>query len=89
MHYSGGPKFSAKYGRRQQHHHPETLGSSNEVLGVAGQAPAINRIAVKVPPFYRTNPSTWFKQVESQFVIAGINNSATKFHYIVANLPWL
>ena len=46
-----------------------------------------NRISVKVLPFYRANPTVWFLQLESQFVLAGITTDVTKFHYTAANLP--
>lgn len=47
----------------------------------------INRIAVKPPPFYRQNPSVWFKQLESQFVLARITDDVTKFHHVMSALP--
>ncbi|KAF8794371.1 hypothetical protein HNY73_002359 [Argiope bruennichi] len=31
----------------------------------------IARVAVKAPPFWRANPELWFKQIESQFILAG------------------
>ncbi|KZC13185.1 hypothetical protein WN55_05518, partial [Dufourea novaeangliae] len=33
-----------------------------------------------------TNPTTWFRQLESQFVLSGITQDATKYHYVSANL---
>lgn len=47
----------------------------------------ICKISVKVAPFYRNNPRTWFRQLESQFAISGISNATTKYHYVLANLP--
>lgn len=44
-------------------------------------------VAVKPPPFDETSVSRWFSIIESQFVLAGITRSATKFHHILANLP--
>lgn len=48
---------------------------------------SVNRVAIKPPVFYRSNPSVWFRQMESQFVIGGITLSTTKFHHILAALP--
>ena len=46
----------------------------------------ISRVSVKVPPFWKTNPALWFKQVESQFITAGITSDSTKFHTIVGSI---
>ena len=42
---------------------------------------------MKPPPFYRQNPAVWFRQIESQFVLAQVTNEVTKFHHIMAHLP--
>ena len=42
---------------------------------------------MKPPPFYRTNPTVWFRQMESQLVLAGITNDTTKYHHILAAIP--
>ena len=47
----------------------------------------VNRVTMKPPPFYRTNPTVWFRQMESQFVLAGITNDTTKYHHILAAIP--
>lgn len=44
----------------------------------------INRVSVKVPPFWNENPQIWFSQVEAQFSVAGISLDATKFNTVVA-----
>lgn len=46
----------------------------------------VNRVAVKLPPFWADRPSLWFSQAESQFLIAGITADATKFHHVVSQL---
>ena len=48
---------------------------------------AVNHMSVKAPPFYLKSPSTWFKQLESQFVLANITKSETKYHHVMAALP--
>ena len=45
------------------------------------------RIAVKPPPFYRKSPETWFRQLESQFSLAGVTSDRTQFHHALAALP--
>ena len=47
----------------------------------------VRRVSVKPPVFYRSNPGVWFRQMESQFVLAGITNDETKFHHIIAAIP--
>jgi len=44
-------------------------------------------VSVKLLPFYKKSPSTWFRQMESQFHLAKITNDETKFHHILAALP--
>ncbi|KAL7730892.1 hypothetical protein ACLKA6_014138 [Drosophila palustris] len=46
----------------------------------------VNRLAVKVPPFWAERPEIWFAQIESQFCIAGITADKTKFHTVVASM---
>ena len=47
----------------------------------------VGRVSVKPPVFYRSNPGLWFRQMKSQFVLAGITNDETKFHHILAAIP--
>lgn len=44
----------------------------------------ISRVGVKPPPFWKTNPTLWFIQLESQFALANITADETKFHYVVS-----
>lgn len=46
-------------------------------------ANAVNRIHVRVPPFWKLNPQLWFKQIEAQFANSAINNDLTKYNTIV------
>lgn len=46
----------------------------------------INRVSVRVPPFYADKPALWFMQLESQFVLSNITSDSTKFHYAIAQL---
>lgn len=47
---------------------------------------AINRVSIKVPPFWKENATIWFKQLESQFLNSGITADATKYHTVVGNI---
>ncbi|XP_050500788.1 uncharacterized protein LOC126880776 [Diabrotica virgifera virgifera] len=47
---------------------------------------SVDRISVKIPPFWPNDTEIWFLQVENQFTLANITSDATKFNYIVANL---
>ena len=51
------------------------------------QKALIGHAVIKAPPFYRKSPETWFRQLDSQFLLAGITKNDTKFHHVVANLP--
>ncbi|GBN21475.1 Transposon Ty3-G Gag-Pol polyprotein, partial [Araneus ventricosus] len=46
----------------------------------------VAKVSIKLPPLWKDNVEIWFTNLESQFAIAGITASRTKFHYIVASL---
>jgi hypothetical protein len=46
----------------------------------------ICKVGVRVPPFWPEEPEIWFSQIEGQFMIAGITNDLTKFHYVISQL---
>ena len=48
---------------------------------------SVGKITVKPPTFYRSNPTVWFRQLESQFALARIQNTRTKFHHVMSALP--
>ncbi|XP_050512957.1 uncharacterized protein LOC126888641 [Diabrotica virgifera virgifera] len=52
----------------------------------ANTSASVDRISVKIPPFWPNDPEIWFLQVENQFTLANITSDATKFNYIVASL---
>ncbi|GBN26831.1 hypothetical protein AVEN_249245-1 [Araneus ventricosus] len=47
-------------------------------------SPAVARVSLKAPPFWRQNPKLYFAQIESQFAIAGITKDESKYHHVVA-----
>lgn len=44
------------------------------------------RVGVKVPPFWKVNPSLWFAQLEAQFANSNITVDSTKFNHVVASI---
>lgn len=52
----------------------------------SGEPLHLNRVGVRVPPFYPSKPKLWFASLESQFALAGVTLDATKYHYAVSHL---
>lgn len=46
----------------------------------------VDKVSVKLPPFWVEKPEIWFCQAEAQFLIAGITTETTKFNYLLAQL---
>lgn len=46
----------------------------------------VNKISIKVPPFYPDRPALWFAGLEAQFHINSITQESTKFYYVVSQL---
>lgn len=44
---------------------------------------SVNRIQLKVPPFWKKNPQLWFHQLEAQFTTSNITTELTKFNHII------
>ncbi|XP_037957585.1 uncharacterized protein LOC119687366 [Teleopsis dalmanni] len=44
----------------------------------------VNRVAVRVPPFWHERPEIWFAQIEAQFAVAAITSDITQFNTVVA-----
>ena len=47
---------------------------------------AIEKVSVKLPPFWSAKPSLWFKVVEAQFNTNGVTTDKTKYFYILQAL---
>lgn len=46
----------------------------------------VNRIALKLPQFWRSNIQLWFAQVEAAFILSGITVDETKYASLVASI---
>ncbi|XP_064074853.1 uncharacterized protein LOC135194113 [Vanessa tameamea] len=46
----------------------------------------IDRVAVRLPPFWPEDPDIWFAQVEAQFETSGTKIDSTKFYTVVQQL---
>ncbi|XP_070164545.1 uncharacterized protein [Polyergus mexicanus] len=47
---------------------------------------AINKLAIKIPPFWNEEPELWFAQLEGQFILSGITQDTTKYSYVLSQL---
>lgn len=43
-------------------------------------------VSVKLPDFWKSDPSMWFAQAEAQFTLAGVARDDTKFYHIISKI---
>ncbi|XP_044728132.1 uncharacterized protein LOC123291779 [Chrysoperla carnea] len=48
--------------------------------------PSIDRVSVKLPPFWKTRPQYWFVQAEANFHLANITSDSSKYNYVISVL---
>lgn len=57
---------------------------TNYVSGNTVSEYKVPQICFKVPPFWRSNPELWFKEVENQFIAFSIKRDEMQFEHLVA-----
>ena len=55
------------------------------VRGSSGPT-SIDRVGIRIPPFWASDPEMWFTQIENQFALAKETSDETKFHYVARNM---
>lgn len=48
--------------------------------------PLVDRVGVRIPPLWASDPEMWFAQIENQFALAKVTSDETKFHYVAGNM---
>ncbi|XP_025264176.1 uncharacterized protein LOC112637821 [Camponotus floridanus] len=46
----------------------------------------VNRVAVRIPPFWSEDPELWFAQLEEQFMLGAITDDDVKYGYVLSKL---
>lgn len=46
----------------------------------------VNRVGLKLPPFWDKHAVLWFANIEAQFVVSGITQDETKFYCVISAL---
>ncbi|XP_071634241.1 uncharacterized protein [Temnothorax longispinosus] len=59
---------------------------SQEINTSNGERSQINRVALKVPPFWTDEPELWFAQLEGQFTLGSITQDSTKYAYVLSHI---
>ena len=46
----------------------------------------VEEYAMKIPPYWTSDPKIWFVQVKAQFAVRGITAQRTMYHHVVGSL---
>lgn len=46
----------------------------------------VNRVGLKLPPFWDKHPILWFASIEAQFAVSGITQDTTKYYSVISTL---
>ncbi|CAG4967877.1 unnamed protein product [Colias eurytheme] len=60
-------------------------GSGGEIEAPNSQI-LINKVSIRVPPFWPDRPALWFATLEAQFHLNGITQELTKYYYAISQL---
>lgn len=47
---------------------------------------SVNRVSMRLPPFWPEKPALWFAQLEAQFALNGISQDTTQYYHVLAQL---
>lgn len=61
-----------------------TDGNSAVTNGGTNTTTIVNKVAARIPPFWKDDLDIWFAQVEGQFATSGITSDETKYNAILA-----
>jgi len=56
------------------------------VVNNASEAPQLARVAVKPPPFWKSDPALWFLQLDAQFKLSNITVDETQYYTAISAL---
>lgn len=57
-----------------------------QTANAVGEKMEVQRVGVRVPPFWPEDPALWFAQLEHQFLLSRVTTDETKFSFLVSNL---
>lgn len=53
---------------------------------VSVPTPEVNKVGLKLPPFWDKHAVLWFANIEAQFVVSGITQDTTKYYSVISAL---
>ena len=57
-----------------------------EPNGTSSADREVNKVALKLPPFWHKEADLWFLNIEAQFVLSGITQENTKYYAVISAL---